>query len=262
MAHDADQVAQAYDTLADDYDRLVVEDFWMREVLWSRYRRLFRPGERVLDIACGTGLDSLYLARAGLDVVGIDASAGMIAQLQAKARREGLHVDVRVGDAADLSGWPAATFDGIVSAFAGLNTIDLGRFAAEAARLMRPEGRMIVHLLAPASLWQRLRWLVRGRWRKAWELGRRRGLPVTIRGRTVEHALLPRGEIYRRFFAASFDLRRSYALGFLWPQAANALLPAAWRRALGRLEPPLGALPFLRDAGRFFVLEMTRGGGD
>lgn len=258
--HDADQVAQAYDTLADDYDRLVVEDFWMREVLWSRYRRLFSPGERVLDVACGTGLDSLYLARAGFQVAGIDASPGMIAQLQAKAEREGLagRIETRVGDAADLSGWPSISFDGVVSAFAGLNTIDLGRFAAEAARLLRPGGNIIVHMLSPASLWPRLRLIASRRWREARALGRRRGRPVTIQGRTVEHALLPPDETYRRFFAANFELRRTYALGFLWPQAANALLPAALRRALGLLETHLGALPLLHGAGRFFVLEMAR----
>jgi SAM-dependent methyltransferase len=262
MAHDGNKVAQAYDTLAGDYDRLVAEDLWMRHVLWSRYRSLFHPGERVLDVACGTGLDSLYLAGTGLQVAGIDASPGMIAQLRVKEERAGLagRIETHVGDAADLSRWPAASFDGIVSAFAGLNTIDLTAFAASAARLLRPGGRMIVHLLAPASLWQRLRLLARGRWREARELGSRRGRPVTIEGRTVEHALLPPDETYRRFFAREFALRRAYALGFLWPQAANAVLPFFLRRALGALEPRLGSLPTLRDGGRFFVLEMERRG--
>jgi len=256
MNDDAQNVAAAYDDLAEDYDRLVEEDFWMRQLLWGRYLDLFQPGDRVLDVACGTGLDSLFLARHGLEVTGIDASPGMIARLREKAVRQGLRVRAQVGDAGDLSAWPAATFDGILSAFAGLNTIDLERFAADAARLLRPGGRLIVHLLAPAGLWARLRLLARLRFGAARALGRRRDLAVTIAGRTIPHALPSPHETYERWFAPRFRLRRAYALGFLWPQSANAVLPGQVRHLLGRLEPRLGALPLLRGAGRFFVLEM------
>lgn len=257
MTHDPqDKVAGAYDALAADYDRLVAEDFWMRQVLWARYLALFYPGERVLDVACGTGLDTLFLARSGFQMAGIDASPGMIAQLRAKAERAGLAVDARVGEAADLGAWPDASFDGIVSAFAGLNTTDLPRFAAEASRVLRPGGRAVLHLLAPAGLWSRLRPVARLRWREAREVARRRERAATISGETIRHTLLSPSEAYRRGFAADFRLRRAYALGFLWPQSANAWLPSSARRALGRLEPALGSLPGLRGAGRFFVLEL------
>lgn len=254
MAHDAEQVAAAYDALAGDYDRLVAEDLWMRRLLWRRYLDLFPIGARVLDAACGTGLDTLFLARHGRAMTGIDASAGMIAELREKAARESLRIDARVGDAADLSAWPDASFDGILSAFAGLNTVDLDAFAAGAARLLRPGGRLIVHLLAPAGLWKRLRLLARLHPRQA--LRGRRERTVPIGGRTIRHALPSPEETYERWFAARFHLRRAYALGFLWPQGANAILPERLRDLLGRMEPSLGALPGLRGAGRFFVLEM------
>jgi ubiquinone/menaquinone biosynthesis C-methylase UbiE len=254
MAHDAEQVAAAYDALAGDYDRLVAEDLWMRRLLWRRYLDLFQPGARVLDAACGTGLDTLFLARQGRAMTGIDASPGMIAQLREKAAREGLRIEARVGDAADLSAWPDASFDGILSAFAGLNTVDLDAFAAGAARLLRPGGRLIVHLLAPAGLWKRLRLLARLHPREALHGRRERAVPIG--GRTVRHALPSPRETYERWFAPRFRLRRAYALGFLWPQSANALLSERLRDLLGRVEPRLGALPGLRGAGRFFVLEM------
>jgi ubiquinone/menaquinone biosynthesis C-methylase UbiE len=256
MSHDPSQVAAAYDALAVDYDRLVEEDFWMRQLLWGRYLDLFHAGEQVLDVACGTGLDTLFLTRHGIAMTGIDASPGMIAQLREKADRAGLALEARVGDAADLSAWPAGSFDGILSAFAGLNTVDLDRFAADAARLLRPGGRLLVHLLAPAGLWSRLRLLARFRLGQAHKLAHRRDRDVSIGGHTVHHALPAPEETYRRWFASHFRLRRCYALGFLWPQSANAVLPCHVRHLLGRLEPRLGALPLLRGAGRFFVLEM------
>jgi ubiquinone/menaquinone biosynthesis C-methylase UbiE len=250
--------ADAYDAVAADYDRLVDEDFWMRQLLWRRYLDLFPAGSRVLDAACGTGLDTLFLARAGRTAAGIDAAPAMIGQLRAKADRAGLEIEARVGDAADLSAWPDGAFDGIVSAFAGLNTMDLERFAAEAARVLGPGGRMLLHVLAPAGVWALARPLVRLRFRVAWEMARRRERTTEIAGSPVHLTLLPPLATYRRWFAGAFRLRRAYALGFLWPRRANALLPGLLRRALGTLEPILGRLPVVREAGRFFVLELER----
>lgn len=253
------KVADAYDALAAEYDRLVEEDFWMRQLLWKRYLRLFPPGSRLLDVACGTGLDTLFLARAGMRAAGIDASPGMVGELRAKAGRAGLEIDARVGDAADLSAWPDGSFDGIVSAFAGLNTIDLKRFAAEAERVLRPGGRMVLHVLAPAGVWSLARPLVRLRWREAREMARRREMTAEIAGSSVHLTLLPLLDTYERWFAGAFTLRRAGSLGFLWPRRANALLPLELRRLLGRIETVLGGLPLLRGAGRFFVLELEKG---
>lgn len=255
------RLAEAYDAVAARYDRLVDEDFWMRQLLWGRYLRLFPPGSRVLDVGCGTGLDTLFLAQAGRETAGIDASPGMVEQLRAKAGRDGLPVEARVGDGADLSAWPDGSFDGIVSAFAGLNTMDLERFAAEAERVLRPGGRMVLHVLAPAGVWSILRPLVRLRWREAREVAGRREMTTEISGSPVRLALLPPLDTYRRWFSQRFLLRRAYSLGFLWPRRANALLPGSLRRVLGRVEPALGGLPVLRGAGRFFVLELEKGRG-
>lgn len=258
MDHPERRLSDAYDALAADYDRLVEEDFWMRQLLWARYLRLFPLGSRVLDVACGTGLDTLFLARAGMEMSGIDASPGMVGQLRAKAEREGLRIDARVGDAADLSTWEDASFDGIVSAFAGLNTVDLERFAAEAERVLRPGGRMVLHLLAPGGVWPLLRHLVRLHLGEAWKVASRRELVTEISGCPIHLSLYPPGETYRRWFAPGFTLERSYSLGFLWPRSANAHLPGHLRRALGGLEPGLGGLPVLRGAGRFFVLQLKK----
>lgn len=254
------KAADAYDALAADYDRLVEEDFWMRQLLWDRYLRTFPPGSRVLDVACGTGLDTLFLARAGMITAGIDASPGMVEQLRAKAERAGLSIETRVGDATELSAWPDGAFDGIVSAFAGLNTMDLERFAAEAERVLRHGGRMLLHVLAPAGVWSIARPLVRLRWREAREMARRRELTTEIAGSPVHLTLLPPLDTYQRWFAGRFTLRRAWSIGFLWPRRANALLPPPLRRLLGGIEPVLGGLPLLRDAGRFFVLELEKGG--
>jgi SAM-dependent methyltransferase len=66
-----------------------------------------RPGESVLDVACGTGALALPLARAGHPVVGLDFSAGMLDVLRRRAAEEGLD-NVRTVQAAWGDDWSAA----------------------------------------------------------------------------------------------------------------------------------------------------------
>jgi ubiquinone/menaquinone biosynthesis C-methylase UbiE len=260
----ADRVAAAYDAVAAGYDDLVREDFWMRERLWAHYLGVFGEGARVLDVACGTGLDTLHLAALGRRMTGVDASPGMVAELRRKAAARGLakRLDVRVEDAACLDGWSAASFDGILSSFAGVNTVDLPRFAAAAARLLRPRGRAILHLLAPAAARPRSWWL-RSRLgsaspHEATPAGPPGELSVVIGGHRVRHARPAPADLYHCHFAADFALRRWYGLGWLWPRRFGRRCPPALLGSLGRLDAALGRWDPFRGRGRFFVIDLER----
>jgi SAM-dependent methyltransferase len=258
---DGHTVAAAYDQIAAQYDTLLEADCWMRRVLWAHYSTVFSPGTHVLDIACGTGLDAVFLAERGIQVTGIDVSPQMIAQFQAKARQYELRdrMTGHVEDIAALHTWPMSHFDGIISAFAGLNTArDLGAFAAAAHRVLRPQGRVILHVLGPTDVWRQLGLTARGQWQAARARRQRRQRTVVICGHEILHTLLMPAEMYTRFFAPYFQLRRTYALGFLWPQGANRWLPSTLGHVLGQLEARLGAWWPCRDWGRFFVVDLER----
>ena len=260
-AWQAKSLLYGYDKLAEEYDRLVTRDLWMRRVLWRHYTRVFRAGSRVLDVGCGTGLDALFLAQTGIVVAGIDASAGMIAELRKKADNSGAAIESRVGGGDDLSAWADASFDGILSSFAGLNAVnDLGAFAGEAARVLKPRGRMVAHLLGPHHIWHLLGLAVHGAWAEAGEYRRRREEVLVVAGQPMRHRLLPSGDTYRRYFAARFRLRRCYALGFLRPRDWDAWLPEAIADWTGHVEAVVGRLPLLRDWGGFFVLDLEKRG--
>jgi len=95
-----------------------------------------QPGERILDLGCGTGDHVAALRAAGVDAIGVDSSPAMIEQ--ALTRHPGLPVSV--ADARDLDGGP---FDGILSN-AVLHWIpEAGQVAAALVRALRPGGRFV-----------------------------------------------------------------------------------------------------------------------
>ena len=253
-------LAEAYDRAAADYDRQVEGDAWMRDVLWDRYARLFRPGQVVLDVGCGTGIDALFLARRGIRVVGIDASVAMVAQARPKLADAGLEdlVELRVMDISEI-GTLGTDFDGIISAFATLSTVsDLDRFAADAAGLLRLGGTMLLHLLNRSSLWEWLGLVQHGRWpaaRRVWHTHER---DFVIGSRRLRHYLYHARGAYARFFRPHFRLGRSYGLGILRPPHTIHRVPAAIVTLLDRLERPLRARRLFVNWGRFFVLELEK----
>lgn len=233
----------------------------MRNVLWERYARLFTPGQSVLDVGCGTGIDALFLAQRGIRVVGIDASPSMIAQARAKLDNAAVAelVELALMDASALESLPETGFDGIISAFASLSTLaDLERFGAQSARLLRPGGMLLLHLLNRFSLWEWIGLVRSGRWREARDLDRNLERNFYIGGRSVRHYLHHAGDAYGRFFAGRFHLRRAYGLGILRPPHTVNRIPRPVVMALDWMERPLRTWRPFVNWGRFFVLELER----
>lgn len=106
----------------------------------------FAPGERVLDIGCGTGATSLAAARAvgpSGRVTGIDISAPMLAGARAARERAGLgNLDLIEGDAARHP-LPEAGFDAIVSRFGVMFFADPVAAFRAIGRTLRPGGRIV-----------------------------------------------------------------------------------------------------------------------
>lgn len=107
-----------------------------------------RPGERGLDIGCGPGFLACELARevgpTGW-ITAIDSSPDMLAAARARAAREGLaeRIEVAPGEAARL-GLATGSFDFVVAVQVYLYVAEIEQALAEAARVLRPGGRLAV----------------------------------------------------------------------------------------------------------------------
>ena len=100
-----------------------------------------RGGERVLDVATGTGNAALAAARRFCRVTGVDYVPAMLEWARARAAAEGLEVAFEEGDAEDLP-FPDGSFDVVLSACGAMFAPDQERAAAELLRVCRPGGRI------------------------------------------------------------------------------------------------------------------------
>ena len=98
-----------------------------------------RPGDRVLDVATGSGNAALAAARYGCEVTGIDYVPELLERGQARAAAEGLEVTFAEGDAEALD-FPDASFDAVLSCLGVMFAPDQERAAAELVRVCRPGG--------------------------------------------------------------------------------------------------------------------------
>lgn len=111
-------------------------------------RMNLRGGERVLDVACGTGNLTIPAARTGARVSGIDIAPNLLAQAQAWARAEGLAISFEEGNAEQLP-YADGAFDTVVTMFGAMFAPRADRAAAELMRVCRSGGRIAMASWTP-----------------------------------------------------------------------------------------------------------------
>jgi SAM-dependent methyltransferase len=109
-----------------------------------------KPGQRLLDLACGTGAVAELAAARGADVVGVDIAPALIEQARQRAAERGLQIEYLVGDAEAL-GVDSASFDLVASTCGIMFAPDHEAVARELARVTKPGGRVALACWTPES---------------------------------------------------------------------------------------------------------------
>jgi len=105
------------------------------------YRRK-RGNTRLLDMGCGTGAITWYLAREGFNVTGFDGSRTAISKAKYVLKRDSLRAKLQVHDAARLP-YRSGTFDGVIDSgmIVANRTRDIKKILKEAHRVLKPGGK-------------------------------------------------------------------------------------------------------------------------
>jgi ubiquinone/menaquinone biosynthesis C-methylase UbiE len=124
---------------AGDYDRISAGFRGEAEAFVGR--RALRPGQIVLDAACGSGNLTIPAARTGAWVTGLDLVPSLLADASAWAKREGLSLTLDEGSVEELP-YAEAQFDLVLSMFGVMFAARPDRVITELARVTRPGGEV------------------------------------------------------------------------------------------------------------------------
>jgi SAM-dependent methyltransferase len=239
----------------------------MRRAVQRRMDACFRPGDRILEVNCGTGEDALYLARREMRVVATDISPAMAEVARSRAEAAGLSTRIEVKtlavEALELRAVSpdAQPFDGILSNFGGLNCVtDLKDAAVRAAACVRPGGVALLCVMGPLCPWEWAWYLLGGSPRKAFRRLRPGGVPW--RGLTIRYPSIRR---MRAALAPHFRFARVRAVGALLPPTYAESWAKRHPRLTARLsawERRIAAWPLMPCLADHYLLEMVRVNGE
>jgi len=157
---------------------------WMRSVIHRHMDEFLRPGDSILDINAGTGIDAVHFAQRGHTVHAIDIAEGMVNEIRAKVAALQLEhlITVEQRSFTEAGALAPKQFDHIFSNFGGLNCVsDLASVATQLKTILKPNGYITLVVMPPVCPWEILH-LLQGQWKLATRRLHRKGITAHIEG--------------------------------------------------------------------------------
>lgn len=259
-----------FDAIAERYDETFTTSKIgkaQRASVWKELERVFRTGDHVLEIGCGTGVDACFLAERGVTVAACDSSPQMIAVASRRVKENGMDRSVhpRLLAAEDIASLQNGdSFDGAFSNFGALNCVqDLRQFATALAILLKPDATALLCWMGPCCLWEVAWYLAQGKASKATRRFRRGWLTARLAEGATVRVHYPSPRFLARTFAPQFRLVSYKGIGVSVPP--SYLEP--WANRFPRLlnlskqaDSLLGRCPGIRGFADHILLEFRRQG--
>ena len=233
-----------------------------RHSVWRDLEGAFRPGQRVLELNCGTGIDAIHLAARGIQVLACDISPRMIqiARQEAAVSGRAALLDFRVLPTEKLHTLQLESpFDGAFSNFSGLNCVeDLSAVARNLARLLKSGAPLLTCVIGHFVPWEIVWFLAHGKPSKAFARALDNGALFDAGELKIQR---PSVREMARIFAPDFVLRRSRGVGIAVPP--SYMEPWARRfpkvtKLLARVDDWIDRRPLFRNLGDCILLEFSR----
>lgn len=262
----------AFDRLAAEYDTLTGGQIFrlLRARTHRAFARSFGDGARVLEIGCGTGQDTSFLASRCRHVVACDPSEEMVTRTLRRLAHEGLEGRVTVMPCGlqDLDGYlaaltPAERFDGIVSNFGALNCVrHLAPLGLAVRRHLRPGGVVLIGLMARLCAFEAVYFTLTRRARLATRRIASGAVAVNVAGIDVP-TYYHRVRDVREALGADLELIAIEGVGVAIPppylESRWRALPGSVRSAVARVDGWIAPWPPFNRLGDHVLLQFGRG---
>jgi SAM-dependent methyltransferase len=262
-----DSAQEYWDSAAGTYDEVFTTTLigrTRRSAVWRELDRVFQPGQRVLELNCGTGVDAIHLADRGIQVLACDISPRMveIARNFASTTKAAERTDFRVLPTENIDVlFTEGPFDGAFSNFAGLNCVeDLPAVVRNLERLLKPGAPVLVSMMGRFVPWEIVWFLAHKDVKKAvrrWggkEGGLSRG-PLKIQQPSVREItrILGQGFSRRGWRGIGIGVAPSYMES--WARRFPGVT-----KALARTDDWIGGFPPFRNMADCVLLEFEHKG--
>ena len=259
---------EAFNEIAGVYDASFTDSvigLAQRKSVWKEIDRIFTPGQHVLEINCGTGVDALHLAKRGVHVTACDSAQRMVTVARQRAQLASVlaTVDFRVL-ANERVGtlWNEGPFDGVLSNFAGLNcNSDLSSLAYDLAHLVKERSKMLLCLFGRLCLWETFWFLSRGDVPKALRRFRCGGRSAVLSARAETTVWYHPLRHLRKVFSPYFRLVDWKGVGVLVPPSYLEFVAKKYPNLFcfaSEIDPWLGGCPGLRATADHMLLTFER----
>lgn len=213
-----------FDAIADRYDQSFTYS-WIgqaqRAPVWNELAKVFRPGQQVLEIGCGTGIDASFLGKREVHVTACDSSREMIAVTTQRIQADRLQhlvrpLVLRAEDIDRLS--PTVPYDGAFSNFGALNCVeDLSTLSTNLAKVLKPRADLMLCWMGSCCAWETLWYLGHGETRKAFRRWRRGGMNARVADGAFVRVHYPTVRSLARSFSSHFRVRSIKGIGIAVP---------------------------------------------
>jgi ubiquinone/menaquinone biosynthesis C-methylase UbiE len=257
----------AFDVFANTYDDNFTHSrlgLLLRPRVWEILAQHFSPGRHILELACGTGEDAVWLAKQGIYVTATDGSAAMVKQAKAKAEAEGVgnYVETRQLSLQAITNYQLpilnSQFDGVFSNFGGLNTIGEWRSLAESlAKIVKPGGKVILVPMGPFCPWEIVWYATHGQFKTAFR--RFRSSASAQIGATTIPIWYPPAHQLKADFSPWFEYLHTESLGLWLPPSYLGHFIERWPGLFARLNRIEKAMAHLtKDWGDHCIIIFER----
>ena len=130
---------------------------WMRKQIHAHCLKYFSPGNRILELNCGTGIDAVFFAEHGMQVHATDIAEGMLEELNKKIDQKNLRDKITTQQCSftELPSISNYNFDHIFSDFGGLNCVkDIEQVIMQFKKLLKPGGTVTLVIMPPVCPWE------------------------------------------------------------------------------------------------------------